>query len=60
MIRLIDKVKCKRGIGDKGYDSDTIIDCCRDSDKKVVIPPRKSRNNPREYDKEVYKRRYCY
>ena len=57
-VELINKVKCKGVIGDKGYDTDSIIHHCKGMNKKVVIPPRKSRNNPREYDKEVYKRRY--
>lgn len=57
-VELINKVKCKGVIGDKGYDTDSIIHHCKGMNKKVVIPPRKSRNNPREYDKEVYKRRH--
>ena len=44
-------------IGDKGYDSDAFVEYLEQKGIQVVIPPRSSRNNPRDYDAEVYKER---
>ena len=44
-------------IGDKAYDSDAFIAEIASQDAIAVIPPRKGRTEPREYDKELYKRR---
>ena len=44
-------------IGDKAYDSDAFIAEITSQDAIAVIPPRKGRTEPREYDKELYKRR---
>ena len=40
-------------LGDQGYDAE-------EWGKTVVIPPRRNRKHPREYDKEVYKARHLY
>ena len=45
-------------IGDKvSYDSDAFIAEISSQDAIAVISPRKGRTEPREYDKELYKRR---
>ena len=44
-------------IGDKAYDSDAFIAEIVSNDAIAVIPPRKSRKQPRTYDKELYKLR---
>lgn len=44
-------------LGDKGYDSDAFAAAVKDRGAAVVIPPRKNRVNPREYDKVVYRER---
>ena len=44
-------------IGDKAYDSDAFIAEISAESAIAVIPPRKGRTEPREYDKELYKRR---
>lgn len=44
-------------IADKGYDSDEIIDEIEEMEAGAVIPPRSHRNNPREYDRYLYKER---
>jgi len=44
-------------IGDKGYDSDAFVEYLEQKGIQVVIPPRSSRNNPRDYDAELYKER---
>jgi len=49
--------KSESFIGDKGYDSDDFVEYLEQKGIQVVIPPRSSRNNPRDYDAEVYKER---
>ena len=44
-------------IGDKAYDSDAFIAEISAEAAIAVIPPRKGWTEPREYDKELYKRR---
>ena len=44
-------------IADKGYDSDKVLSFIQSQGAIPVIPPRSSRKNPREYDKELYKER---
>lgn len=45
-------------LADKGYDSDTIVVKAEGQGARVVIPPRKNRKQPREYDKALYKLRH--
>ena len=49
--------KSESFIGDKGYDSDDFVEYLEQKGIQVVIPPRSSRNHPRDYDAEVYKER---
>ena len=51
---LIDNIKAKVLLADRGYDSDAIVEKA----EKAVIPPRKNRKIQREYDKELYKLRH--
>jgi transposase len=44
-------------IADKGYDSDALAETIADREAEVVIPPKKNRTAPREYDKVLYKER---
>jgi len=44
-------------IGDKGYDSDAFVQWLEEQGIEVVIPSRSCRNNPRDYDVELYKER---
>lgn len=44
-------------IGDKGYDSDALVEAIRSQGAEAVIPPKKNRKIPREYDPERYKDR---
>jgi transposase len=44
-------------LGDKGYDDDKFAERVKSRGAKVVIPPRKNRKHPREYDKIIYKER---
>jgi len=47
----------KAFIGDKGYDSDALVQWLEQQGIEVVIPPRSNRNNPRDYDEDRYKER---
>jgi transposase len=56
-LTLIDGFKTKSVLADKGYDADYIVEGALKCGAEAVIPPKSSRNNPREYDKELYKER---
>lgn len=45
-------------MADRGYDSNEIIDKALQSGCQPVIPPKKSRKVPREYDKDLYRVRH--
>jgi transposase len=45
-------------IADKGYDSDAIIEEAQASGMEIVIPPKKNRKYPREYDIYLYRLRH--
>ena len=53
---LADK-EAKYLIGDKGYDSDVLIQRAQARGMESVIPPRSNRKVLREYDKHLYKDR---
>ena len=44
-------------IGDKGYDSDAVVQAIEARGAEAVIPPKKNRKVQRQYDKERYKDR---
>ena len=44
-------------LGDKGYDTDKLAAAIETRGAEVVIPPKKNRVEPREYDEVVYKER---
>jgi len=45
-------------IADKGYDSNAFIQSLKNKGCTPVIPPKKNRKNPRDYDKHVYVERH--
>jgi transposase len=46
-------------IADKAYDADErVLRPLQQAGKAFVIPPRSNRQNPREYDRELYKARH--
>lgn len=46
-------------LADKGYDADErVIQRLSQMGKTAVIPPKRNRTHPREYDKELYKARH--
>jgi transposase len=56
-IPLLTGIKAEGVIGDKGYDGDQILNFIQQQGAVAVIPPRSNRKAPREYDRELYKRR---
>ena len=44
-------------IADKGYDGDELVHILKAHGADVVIPPKKNRLEPREYDRHTYKER---
>ena len=44
-------------IADKAYDSDAVVQAAKRQGAEAVIPPKKNRKVPRDYDKHLYKER---
>jgi transposase len=44
-------------IADKAYDSDAVVAAARRRGAEAVIPPKRNRKVPRDYDKHLYKER---
>jgi len=55
---LIEGITAKSLLADRGYDSNAIVAQAEQQGMEVVIPPRKNRTQPRDYDKELYKLRH--
>ncbi|SAK78368.1 ISBm1, transposase orfB, degenerate [Caballeronia pedi] len=54
---LVDGLRCKAVIADKGYDSDAFVKSIRASRAKAVIPPRSNRKIQRRYYRSLYRQR---
>lgn len=54
---LIDGHEVEAVIADKGYDSDAFVAAIAAKGAEAVIPPKKNRTDPREYDAHTYKER---
>ena len=57
-IPLIQNLSCKVLLADRGYDSDEIIECAKNSGIQLVISPKKNRKIQRTYDENLYKKRH--
>ena len=55
---LIDGISAEWLLGDRGYDSNKVIEKAVSQGMKVVIPPKKNRRIQREYDEYLYKLRH--
>jgi len=55
---LIDGICAEVLLADKGYDSNEIIEKAVLQNMNIVIPPKKNRNNQRDYDKYLYRLRH--
>lgn len=47
----------KAVVGDKGYDTDKVVERIERAQAKVVIPAKKNRKQPREIDENLYEDR---
>lgn len=54
---LIDGFKACATIADKGFDANHLIDKITANGSEVVIPPKRNRKDPREFDTDLYKER---
>ncbi len=54
---LIEEHKAGAYILDKAYDSDAVVAAAKGQGAEAVIPSKKNRKVPREYDKDLYKER---
>ena len=54
---LIETHKANAYILDKAYDSDAVVNAANRQGGEAVIPPKKNRKVPRDYDKHLYKER---
>ena len=56
--QLIERFQAEYLLADRGYDTDAIILKAVDEGMTPVIPPRKNRKHPREYDEYLYMLRH--
>ena len=57
-IGLIQDIPAGQLLADRAYDSNLILEQAKIQGMQLVIPPKKSRKQEREYDKYVYKKRH--
>ena len=56
---LLPKLTANTILADKGYDADQrVIELLQSQGKTAVIPPKRNRVAPREYDRDLYKARH--
>ena len=57
-IALMDGFSARHLLADRGYDTNEILEQAELRGMSPVIPPKRSRKEQRDYDKELYKSRY--
>ena len=55
---MIEGLEGEALLADRGYDADAIVESAGKAGMQVVIPPKRNRKKPREYDKYLYKLRH--
>jgi transposase len=55
---LIEGLEAGHLLADRGYDTDAIVAQAGQQGMGIVIPPKKSRIQPRDYDKALYRHRH--
>jgi transposase len=55
---LIDGFTAECLLADRGYDTNALIDSATSSGMQIVIPPKRNRKAPREYDEYLYRLRH--
>ena len=53
-VRLIEGLSAEALLADKGYDTNEVIAQAKAQGMDPVIPPKKSRQIEREYDRDLY------
>jgi transposase len=56
--KLLEGLKADYVLADRGYDSDRFLERIKQMGAIPVIPARKNRTQPRDYDKHIYKERH--
>ncbi len=56
-LALLDGIKAKAILADKGYDADYVVTAAESMGAQAVIPSKSNRKIQREYDAELYKER---
>ena len=56
-IPLLSGIETEAVIADKGYESNKVLGFIRGQGAEAVIPPKSNRNEPWEYDRELYRTR---
>jgi transposase len=56
-LSLLDGLKAKAILADKGYDADYVVHAAKAMEADVVIPPKSNRKEARSFDKVLYKER---
>ena len=54
---LLEGLKAKAILADKGYDADYVVDAVEVMGAEIVIPAKSNRKKPRNFDKALYKER---
>ena len=57
-IHLIEGISADALLADRGYDANEIVAYALDAGMDVVIPSKKNRKHPREYDTYLYRLRH--
>ena len=55
---MIDGIPAEYLLGDRGYDTDEIVEFAEKNGMVVVIPSKKNRKKQRTYDEDLYKLRH--
>lgn len=56
-LALLEGLKAKAILADKGYDADYVFDVAQAIGAEVVILAKSNRKKPRDFDKDLYKER---
>ena len=55
---LLKNISTEQVLADKSYDSDAILELIQELEAEAVIPPKRNRLEPQDYDKDAYKERH--
>lgn len=58
VMPLIEGLSFGAFLGDKAFDNDTLRTALQERGAQAVIPPRRNRKQPIDYDREMYKWRH--